>query len=202
MLRADEVKTAGTWSGPASTASCSTTRLAFAAASPCRAAKAHPSCSTCQRRSCCAAATRLVLEDGRLVEVVAAPEPLAEIRAANPRDMLRLAWHLGNRHLPIALSPNKIRIRRDHVIEDMVRALGAKITKSKAPFDPEGGAYEGHAGRDDGHDARRPRSSGHHHDHDHAIMATGMITTTTTALITTTIIPITMVMARSRPRHD
>ena len=83
----------------------------------------------------------LVLEDGRLVEVVAAPEPLAEIRIGEPRDLARMAWHLGNRHLPVQIMANRIRIRRDPVIEDMARKLGGKIALIEGPFEPEGGAY-------------------------------------------------------------
>src|SRR6202165_5506682 len=83
----------------------------------------------------------LVLEDGRLVEVVAAPEPLAEIRGSDPQHLVRLAWHLGNRHLPNQITARGLRIRRDHVIEAMVQGLGARIIEIEAPFDPEGGAY-------------------------------------------------------------
>ena len=85
----------------------------------------------------------LVLEDGRLVEVVAAPEPLAEIRGRDPQHLVRLAWHLGNRHLPTQITGRGLRIRRDHVIEDMLRGLGARVIEIEAPFDPEGGAYAG-----------------------------------------------------------
>ena len=95
----------------------------------------------------------LVLGDGRLVEVVAAPEPLVEVSAASPDAMVRIAWHLGNRHLPVQLLGARIRIRADHVIEEMVRALGGHVAAVEAPFDPEGGAYAG------GH--------GHAHAHDH-----------------------------------
>ena len=89
----------------------------------------------------------LVLEDGRLVEVVAAPEPLLEIRGRDPHHIIRVAWHLGNRHLPTQLMTKALRIRRDHVIEAMVKGLGAKVIEIEAPFDPEGGAYAdgGHA---------------------------------------------------------
>lgn len=83
----------------------------------------------------------IVLEDGRIIEVRAADEPLAEITAADPAQLLRLAWHLGNRHLPAALSGNRLFIRRDHVIEDMLASLGAKVRHVEAPFDPEAGAY-------------------------------------------------------------
>lgn len=99
----------------------------------------------------------LVLEDGRLIEVVAAPEPLVEIRGADPLHLVRIAWHLGNRHLPTQIVGKGLRIRRDHVIEEMVKGLGARVIEIEAPFDPEGGAYA--AAHDHGH--------GHHHDHGH-----------------------------------
>jgi urease accessory protein len=86
----------------------------------------------------------LLLEDGRIVEVKAAPEPLAEITATDAAHLLRLAWHLGNRHLPTQLMGDRLRIRHDHVIEEMLIGLGAKVADVTAPFDPEGGAY-GHA---------------------------------------------------------
>ncbi|MGJ4901428.1 urease accessory protein UreE [Bradyrhizobium sp. HKCCYLS2058] len=107
----------------------------------------------------------LVLEDGRLIEVVAAAEPLLEIRASDPHHLVRLAWHLGNRHLPTQLMPKSLRIRRDHVIEAMVKGLGARVIEIEAPFDPEGGAYAepSHAHGHDDHDHH-----GHDHHHDHA----------------------------------
>ena len=113
----------------------------------------------------------LVLEDGRLIEIVAAPEELSEIRVGEPRDLARLAWHLGNRHLPVQILANRIRIRRDAIIEDMARGLGAKIARIEAPFDPEGGAYAGpeveetHVhGPGCGHDHHDHHD---HHGHDH-----------------------------------
>jgi urease accessory protein len=110
----------------------------------------------------------LLLDDGRLVEVVAAPEPLAEIRGADPQHLVRLAWHLGNRHLPTQIMPRGLRIRRDHVIEAMVKGLGARVIEIEAPFDPEGGAYG--AG---GH-GPAPESDAHHHPaHDHSSHAHG-----------------------------
>lgn len=109
----------------------------------------------------------LVLEDGRLIEVVAAAEPLAEIRCADPQHLVRVAWHLGNRHLPTQIMAKGLRIRRDHVIEAMVKGLGARVIEIEAPFDPEGGAYAGgghaHAGE---HQARDHAAHDHgHHDH-------------------------------------
>ena len=85
----------------------------------------------------------LVLDDGRLIEVVAAPEPLIEIRGTDPQHLVRVAWHLGNRHLPTQIMAKGLRIRRDHVIEAMVKGLGARVIEIEAPFDPEGGAYAG-----------------------------------------------------------
>jgi urease accessory protein len=117
----------------------------------------------------------LVLDDDRLIEVVAAPEPLAEIRGADPQHLVRIAWHLGNRHLPTQITARGLRIRRDHVIEAMVKGLGARVIEIEAPFDPEGGAYaEGghaHAAESEPHDhAAHDHSddhAGHHHDHHH-----------------------------------
>ncbi len=106
----------------------------------------------------------LRLEDGRTVEVVAEPEPLAEIRAADPLALARLAWHLGNRHLPTEIMPKALRIRRDPVIEAMAGGLGARVIALEAPFNPEGGAYvNGGAADSHGHD----HDHGHWHDHDH-----------------------------------
>jgi urease accessory protein len=112
----------------------------------------------------------LVLDDGRLVEVVAAPEALIEIRAATPQDLLRLAWHIGNRHLPAEITGNGIRLRRDHVIEDMLKGLGAKLRVIEAGFNPEGGAYAkgGHGHHDHRHDHDHDHGHAHHgHGHDH-----------------------------------
>jgi urease accessory protein len=88
--------------------------------------------------------------DGRLIRVVAKPEPLLEIHAHEPAELVRIAWHLGNRHLPVQLLGDRIRIRTDHVIAEMVHGLGGHAHALEAPFDPEGGAYAG----------------GHHHHHD------------------------------------
>jgi len=107
----------------------------------------------------------LVLEDLRLIEVVAAPEPLLEIRGSDPLHLHRVAWHLGNRHLPTQIMPKALRIRRDHVIERLVRGLGARVTEIEAPFDPEGGAYA-----DSGHaHAQGAATDPHPASHDQAI---------------------------------
>ena len=84
----------------------------------------------------------LVLSDGSLVLVIAEPEPLLEISADDPSLLIRIAWHLGNRHLPTQLMSSALRIRADHVIAEMVRGLGGQVAPVLAPFDPEGGAYD------------------------------------------------------------
>ena len=85
----------------------------------------------------------LALEDGRVVRVAARPEPLLEIHAHGSAELVRIAWHLGNRHLPMQLLGDRIRIRADHVIADMVHGLGGHAQAMEAPFDPEAGAYAG-----------------------------------------------------------
>lgn len=93
----------------------------------------------------------LLLDDGRVIEVHAAPEALYEVRGRDARHLLALAWQIGNRHLAAALDADRILVRRDHVIRDMLIGLGASVTEVEAPFDPEGGAYGGaHHGH--GHD--------------------------------------------------
>jgi len=86
----------------------------------------------------------LVLEDGALVEVRAADEALLQITSPMPDALIRLAWHLGNRHLSVQFLPRALRILNDHVIADMVQKLGGQAVQVTAPFDPEGGAYHSH----------------------------------------------------------
>ena len=112
----------------------------------------------------------LVLEDNSLVEVVAAPEPLIEARAADLGGLSRLAWHLGDRHVPVQVLPNRIRARRDAAVEALLTALGAKVTMIDAPFEPEGGAYASTHAHDHSHDHSHDHHHGHAHDdhhHDH-----------------------------------
>ncbi|MGF1651356.1 MAG: urease accessory protein UreE [Hyphomicrobiaceae bacterium] len=100
---------------------------------------------------------RLVLEDGRHVEVIAADEPLLEVRAAPGQSIAVLAWHLGNRHLPAQIEAGRILIARDHVIADMLTRMGAAVRDVMEPFNPERGAYHG---TEHGH------GHGHHHGED------------------------------------
>jgi urease accessory protein len=113
----------------------------------------------------------LVLDDGGLLEVVAAPEPLLEVRAADVAALSRLAWHLGDRHVPVQVLPNRIRARREPSVEALLTSLGAKVALIEAPFEPEGGAYassqgHGHAHHDQAHD-HHGHSHGHGHHQDH-----------------------------------
>jgi urease accessory protein len=103
----------------------------------------------------------LALVTGGFVRVKAAAEPLVEVTASSPQHLLRLAWHLGNRHLPAEIDAGRILIRHDHVILRMLEGLGATTRVVDAPFNPEGGAYGEH-NRAPGH----PHGH-HHHDHHH-----------------------------------
>lgn len=101
----------------------------------------------------------LVLEDGRLVWVEAAAEPLLEIRAATDQALKRLIWHIGNRHIPAEIGTDTVYIAQNHVLADMVRGLGGTAEPVTRPFRPEGGAYAGAPGHAHG-------QGHHHHDHD------------------------------------
>jgi urease accessory protein len=123
----------------------------------------------------------LVAEDGSLVRVIAAPQAVLVITPCTahgtPFDLTRAAYHLGNRHVPIELQPDHLKIEPDHVLADMLRALHLTVTETKGPFEPEAGAYgqSGHGGHphhghrhdhDHGHD--HPHADDHGHAHDHA----------------------------------
>jgi urease accessory protein len=95
----------------------------------------------------------LVLEDGSIVRVVGKPEPLVAVTAENAAELARLAWHIGNRHTEVQIVGDTLRIRRDHVIEEMLRGLGAHLQPIEAAFEPESGAYHSH--------------DHHQHEHDH-----------------------------------
>jgi len=96
----------------------------------------------------------LVLEDGRLIEIVAEAEPLLEVRATDLPALARIAWVLGDRHVPVQILGNRLWLRRDPTVRALLLDLAAKVTEIEAPFDPEGGAYSAAAGD-------------HDHQHDH-----------------------------------
>lgn len=104
---------------------------------------------------------RLQASDGRVVEVVAAPEQVSVVHSSDPRQLARAAYHLGNRHVAVQVTASSIRYLHDHVLDDMLRGLGLVVEGATLPFEPEAGAYaQSHA---HGH--------GHDHDHDHGAHA-------------------------------
>jgi urease accessory protein len=114
------------------------------------------------------------LEDGRLVRVRAAPQALLEIRAENPLRLMRVAWHIGNRHTPAEIDADAIWIEDDHVLAEMVRGQGCTATPVERPFRPERGAYDHACGHDHDrhghgqhHHGRKHDDEAHHHDHHH-----------------------------------
>ncbi len=115
----------------------------------------------------------LVAEDGSLVRVVAAPQPVLVITPCpdhgTPFDLTRAAYHLGNRHVPIELAPDHLKIEPDHVLADMLRAMGLDVVATSAAFEPEGGAYAAPGQRGPGHGhAHGHADGGDHHGHDHS----------------------------------
>jgi len=86
----------------------------------------------------------LMLDNDAVIEVRALTEPLLDIRARDPVHLARLAWHIGNRHVALQIDGERLLIRPDHVIADMLRQLGATVEETAAPFEPERGAYHGH----------------------------------------------------------
>jgi len=106
----------------------------------------------------------VVASDGRVIEVLAEPEKLLHVESAA---LARVAYHLGNRHVPVQVGEGFLRIAEDHVLEEMVKKLGAKVSRVEAPFEPEAGAYAGgHAHQE--HEAKiHDHHHDHHHDHDH-----------------------------------
>lgn len=93
----------------------------------------------------------LILEDGRAIEVVAAREEIFEIRCSDAQHLARIAWHLGNRHVPVQVLIDALRIRRDHVLAELLAQLGAHVVPLEAPFEPEAGAYDGAHAHADAH---------------------------------------------------
>ena len=123
----------------------------------------------------------LVAEDGSLVRVEAAPQAVLVVRHCSehgtPFDLLRAAYHLGNRHVQLQLTPDHLKLEPDHVLADMLRSMHLIVTEANEGFEPEGGAYaagghghgHGHAhGHDHGHSHGHDHDHGHAHDHDHA----------------------------------
>jgi urease accessory protein len=120
--------------------------------------------------------------DGRVIEVIAAPEKVLHVECASATELTRAAYHLGNRHVPVQVGEGFLRIAEDHVLEEMLKGLGAKVRHMEAPFEPETGAYSsghrhdemGHGGKihefgehEQGHSHEHGHEHSHGHDHDH-----------------------------------
>lgn len=124
----------------------------------------------------------LVAEDGSMIKVIASPQPVLRITACSthgsPFDLTRAAYHLGNRHVPIELKPDHLKIEPDHVLADMLRAMHLIVNEAEEAFEPEGGAYSagGHSHDHGGHD----HSAHDHSKHDHAPAKPATATTPTT----------------------
>lgn len=115
----------------------------------------------------------LLLDDGALIMVCAAAEPLLEIHAHDAAALARIAWHIGNRHTPAEVTAQAIYIQPDHVLAAMVIGLGAHVHRVTRPFEPEGGAYGGkgpleHEHHHGGHGHSHDHGERHGHSHDHA----------------------------------
>ncbi|VXC32607.1 Urease accessory protein UreE [Burkholderia sp. 8Y] len=115
----------------------------------------------------------LVADDGGLVRIVAAAEDVLVVRAVNPLTLMRVAYHLGNRHTPVEIHADHLKLEADAVLEDMIARLGATVTRESQPFQPETGAYGG--GHKHGHDetfsedyALAQKVYHEHHGHDHS----------------------------------
>jgi urease accessory protein len=113
----------------------------------------------------------LVAEDGSFIRVIAADQPVLVITACKehgtPFDLTRAAYHLGNRHVPIELKPDHLKIEPDHVLADMLRSMHLDVTETNAPFEPEGGAYGNAGGHHHGHGHEHQHSHDHGHGHHH-----------------------------------
>ncbi len=111
----------------------------------------------------------LVVEDGSLVIVKAAPQPVLVVRHCSehgqPSDLLRAAYHLGNRHVAVELKPDHLKLEPDHVLAALLKRMHLIVSEENAAFEPEGGAYEG--GHDHDHDHAHEHEHGHDHDHKH-----------------------------------
>ncbi len=108
---------------------------------------------------------RLLGNDGRVVEVLAAPEMLMEAASSDPLQLARAAYHLGNRHVAVQVLPGRLRFAQDHVLGEMLRGLGLPVSEIEVPFEPEAGAYGAHGGHGHGADGEFAHAGPKIHDH-------------------------------------
>lgn len=105
--------------------------------------------------------------EGLRVQVIAADETVSTVRGDSALALMRAAYHLGNRHVPLQVAADFLRYQHDHVLDDMVRSLGLQVGTEQAPFEPEPGAYSG-AGHAHSHSHGHSHSEGHSHSHAHS----------------------------------
>lgn len=118
----------------------------------------------------------LAASDGRVIEVIAAPEKLLHVACGTPAQLARCAYHLGNRHVPVEVGEGYLRLAADHVLEQLLKKLGAEVSAIEAPFEPEPGAYAGghrhdemgHGGKIHDHLGEHGHDRAHAHEHDHS----------------------------------
>ena len=103
--------------------------------------------------------------DGRVIEIVAEPEKVLHVECKTPSDLAKAAYHLGNRHVPVQVGEGFLRLAADHVLEEMLKKLGAKVKHLEAPFEPEAGAYAGGGHHQHDEMGRGGKIHDHHHDH-------------------------------------
>lgn len=114
----------------------------------------------------------LLSETGTTYRMVSAEEPVSYVSAKDSFDLMRIAYHLGNRHVPLDVRADSLRFQPDHVLDDMVALLGGTVTRKNAAFEPEDGAYHEHSGpqshqQDHSHAGDRSHSHDHQHNHQH-----------------------------------
>ncbi len=114
----------------------------------------------------------LVAQDGSLIRIIAAPQPVLVVRHCSehgaPFDLLRAAYHLGNRHVQLELNPDHLKLEADHVLADMLRQMHLIVTQDVLPFEPESGAYAAQPGHGHGHSHDPSHAHSHDHSHDHS----------------------------------
>ena len=106
----------------------------------------------------------LKAQDGTLIKVVAANETVSEVCVTDPLALVKAAYHLGNRHVPLQIGDNFLRYQHDHVLDDMIRGLGLLVSCAEKPFHPEPGAYHNHEAHHHDHE-HHPHQHDHHHRH-------------------------------------
>jgi urease accessory protein len=108
----------------------------------------------------------LLADDGRVIEVVSAEETVSTVRTDDARQLARVSYHLGNRHVPLQVGFGWVRYQHDHVLDEMVQTLGLTVIVEHAPFEPEAGAYDSNSHRHHVHTHEHTHGHPHRHSHD------------------------------------